>query len=69
MKIDIRDNISPCVALELVSRVVARGKVSEGNDGKMYYCWVTKFNIGYDDTIVVYTRENRKDDCFVVYKE
>ena len=68
MKIDIRDNINPCVALELVNRVVVHGKVSKSNDGKMYYCWVTKFDIGYD-TIVVYTRENRKDDCFVVYKE
>lgn len=67
MKIDIRDGISDELALDLVSRVVRRGKVSQDSKGKKYYCWVTIFNVN-DEEIAVYTRENRKNDCFVVYK-
>lgn len=67
MKIDIRDGISDELALDLVSLVVRRGKVSQDSKGKKYYCWVTIFNVNGED-IAVYTRENRKNDCFVVYK-
>lgn len=67
MKIDIRDGISDELALDLVSRVVRRGKVSQDSKGKKYYCWVTIFNVN-DEEIAVYTRGNRKNDCFVVYK-
>ena len=67
LKIDIRDNISDELALELVSEVVRQGKVSQDNKGKKYYCWITTFNVNGEE-IVVYTRENRKNDCFVVYK-
>ena len=67
LKIDIRDNISDELALELVSEVVKRGKVSQDSKGKKYYCWITIFNIDNEE-IAVYTRENRKNDCFVVYK-
>lgn len=67
MKIDIRDGISDELALDLVSLVVREGKVSQDSKGKKYYCWVTIFNIKGEE-IAVYTRENRKNDCFVVYK-
>lgn len=67
MKIDIRDGISDELALDLVSMVVRNGKVSEDSKGKKYYCWITTFNVNGEE-IVVYTRENRKNDCFVVYK-
>ena len=68
LKIDIRDGISDELALELVSEVVKKGKVSEDSKGgEKYYCWITTFNVNGEE-IVVYTRENRKNDCFVVYK-
>lgn len=67
LKIDIRDGISDELALDLVSLVVRNGKVSEDSKGKKYYCWITTFNVNGEE-IVVYTRENRKNDCFVVYK-
>ena len=67
LKIDIRDGISDELALELVSLVVRNGKVSEDSKGKKYYRWITIFNIDNEE-IAVYTRENRKNDCFVVYK-
>lgn len=67
MKIDIRDGISETLALELVLDVVKRGRVSEGEHGKMYYCWVTIFNVnGIEYAVSV--RQYRKSDCFVVYK-
>lgn len=67
MKIDIRDNINDTIALQLVLRVVEMGKVSQDSKGNKYYCWITTFDVNGDE-IVVYTRENRKSDCFVVYK-
>jgi len=67
MKIDIRDNIPPEIALECVKKVVAEGKVSVGENGKMYYCWATSFNTPVGEIMVV-TRQYRKSDCFVVYK-
>ena len=67
MKIDIRDNISEEIALELVLDVVKKGRVSQGEHGKMYYCWVTIFNVdGIEYAVSV--RQYRKIDCFVVYK-
>lgn len=67
IQIDIRDYISPELAVEAVRQVIAHGKVSRGEKGKMYYCWATTF--GYmDEEIVVYTRQYRKNDCFMVYK-
>ena len=65
--IDIRDNIKAELALRLVSRVIAGGKISKGENGKMYYCWATVFDTT-DGEIVVSTRQYRKTDCFVVYK-
>jgi len=60
--IQIRNNIDPDLALSKVKQVIEQGKIS--NDGKNYCC-ITEWT----DDIVVYTRENRKSDCFVVYKK
>jgi hypothetical protein len=68
MIIDIRDNIPDELALSLVHKVVKGGRVSKGEKGKLYYCWMTIFKrkgIEY----VVHTRQYRKQDCFVVYKK
>ena len=66
MKIEIRDGISDEIAIDLVGIVVRQGRISKGED-RMYYCWVT--TITYRDTdYVVYVRDNRKTDCFVVTK-
>ena len=48
IEIEIRDDISPELAIEAVRQVIAHGKVSRGEKGKMYYCWATSFetNIG-----------------------
>lgn len=67
IEIDIRDDISPSIALMCVEQVVAGGKISEGENGKKYYCWLTTFNTS-DGEVAVATRQYRKNDCFVVYK-
>lgn len=67
MKIDIKYNIDPHLALQLVQMVVAKGKVSKGERGKMYYCWISEFEF-HGEKYVVWTRQYRKDDCFMVYK-
>ena len=67
INIDIRDNIEQGLALRLVSRVIAGGKISRGENGKKYYCWLTVFDTP-DGKIAVSTRENRKNDCFIVWK-
>lgn len=65
MKIDIRDNISEEIALELVLDVVKRGRVCQGEHGKMYYCWVTIFNVnGIEYAVSV--RQYRKTDFLVL---
>ena len=60
--IDIRNDIDPTLALKRVKEVIEMGRVS-GN-GK-HYCYISVFT----DDVTVYTRENRKSDCFVVYKK
>lgn len=67
MKIDIRDNISDKIAIELVRIVVRQGKISKGKD-RMYYCWATVVTYN-DEDYVVYVRNYRKTDCFVVCKK
>ena len=67
MKIDIRDDIPPAVAVECVMHVVRAGKISVGEHGRMYYCWATILSTPVGEVIVA-TRQYRKDDCFVVYK-
>lgn len=66
IKIEIRDNIPDEIAIELVSIVINQGKISKGKD-RMYYCWAT--SITHDDKeYMVYVRDNRQSDCFVVTK-
>lgn len=65
--IEIRDDIKPEIALSCVTRVVADGKISKGENGKMYYCWLTTFDTT-DGEIAVSTRQYRKNDCFIVWK-
>lgn len=67
INIEIRDNIEPGLALRLVARVIDAGKISKGENGKMYYCWGTVFDTP-DGEIMVWTRQYRKTDCFVVHK-
>lgn len=67
MRIDIRDSIPDALALKLVLQVVKQGKISQGENGKMYYCWMTTFDTDLGE-IAVSTRQYRKSDCFVVYK-
>ena len=66
MKIEIRDNITDEIAIELVRIVIRQGKISKGKD-RMYYCWATKITY-QDEEYTVYVRDNRKTDCFVVTK-
>ncbi len=67
MKIEIRDNISDEIAIELVGSVIRQGRISKQGD-KKYYCWATE--IEHDDNkYMVYVRDNRKTDCFVVTKK
>ena len=66
MKIEIRDNILDDVAIELVGSVIRQGRISQQGDRK-YYCWATKI-IYQDEEYIVYVRDNRKTDCFVVTK-
>ena len=67
IEIDIRDDISPTLALECVRHVIASGKISKGENGKMYYCWATTFNTN-EGGMIVYTRQYRKNDCFLVQR-
>lgn len=62
--IDIRDDISPAIALSCVRDVVADGRIS--NFGKEY-CYATQFStiIGL---VWVKTKPYRKSDCFLVEK-
>lgn len=68
VEIDIRDDIKPDIALECVKQVVASGKISRDGKGKLYYCWITTFGTPLGK-IIVFTRGNRKNDCFVVSKD
>ena len=62
--IDIKNELSPSIALECVKRVINQGRVS-GN-GK-YFCYATLFDTA-DGEVCVVTNPNRKTDCFWVYK-
>lgn len=66
MKIEIRDNIPDEIAIELVGIVIRQGRISQSN-GKMYYCWATEIEYN-GNKYMVYVRDNRKTDCFVVTK-
>ena len=62
--LDIRDNISPTIALECVRQVIAQGKIS--NNGKSY-CYAAIFDTD-EGKIWVVTRPYRKSSCFLIYK-
>ena len=62
--LDIRNNISPTVALECVRQVISEGKIS--NNGKSY-CYATKFDTSEGEVFVA-IRPYRKSDCFLIYK-
>lgn len=62
--LDIRNDIPPTIALECVKQVIKGGRISNG--GKSY-CYVTTFDTNVGEVRVA-TREHRKSDCFVVYK-
>ena len=68
IEVEIRDGINPTTALECVKQVVASGKISRDGKGKLYYCWITTFGTPFGK-LIVFTRENRKNDCFVVSKD
>lgn len=59
--IDIRDNIDYSLAMERVSAVIDKGRISRNNT---LYCYYT----AWADGINVSVRDYRKNDCFVVYK-
>jgi len=63
--LDIRNGISPTIALECVRQVVAMGRISA--NGKSY-SYATNFNTN-EGEIWVAVRPYRKSDCFVVYKQ
>lgn len=67
MTIEIRDNIPDEIAIELVGIVIRQGRISKHKD-KMYYCWATEITYNGED-YMVYVRDNRKTDCFVVCKK
>ena len=68
INIDVRDDIPAEVALEAVKAVMKKGKISRGENGKMYYCWASLFDtiVG---SVVVWTRQYRKNECFTVMKD
>lgn len=67
ISVDIQDNIAPTLALECVKQVVRDGRISQGEHGKMYYCWATTFDTN-EGEVEVWTRQYRKSDCFRVMK-
>ena len=62
--LDIRNNISPAIALECVKQVIAQGKVSA--NGKSY-CYATILDT-IEGEVWVTVKPYRKSDCFLVYK-
>lgn len=63
--IDIRDGISPEMALECVKQVVKMGKIS---GGCTMYCYATELETS-EGNILVWTNPHRKTDCFRVEKD
>lgn len=62
--IDIRNDISPTIAVECVRQVIALGKLSANSKS---YCYATTFDTN-EGEVCVTTRLYRKSDCFLVYK-
>lgn len=62
--LDIRQGISPTIALECVKQVIVQGKASA--NGKSY-CYATSFDTS-EGEVWVTARSYRKSDCFLIYK-
>ena len=62
--IDIRDYISPTLALECVKQAIENSKASSKNKS---YCYTTVFGTS-EGEIWVAKRPYRISDCFLVYK-
>ena len=62
--LDIRNDISPTIALECVKQVIIQGKVSAS--GKSY-CYATTFDTS-EGVVWVAVKTYRKSYCFLVYK-
>lgn len=65
--VDIKDDITPVTALRCLQAVIKEGKVSQGEHGKKYYCWATTFKTD-EGEVIVFTRQYRKNDCFLIQK-
>ncbi|SFG56122.1 hypothetical protein SAMN05216383_12047 [Prevotella sp. KH2C16] len=65
MTIDIRNDIPHEIAITCLLEVIKMGRISNNNT---LYCYDTRFHTSCG-TVVVATREYRKSDCFVIYKE
>lgn len=63
--LDIRDDLSPTIALKCVGEVIALGRIS--NEGKSY-CYATEFKTS-EGGVLVMTRQYRKSDCFLITKK
>ena len=57
--LDIRNDIPPTIALECVKQVIESGRIP--------HCYVTTFDTNVGEVLVT-TRENRKSDCFIIFK-
>ena len=62
--LDIRNDISPTLALECVRLVMAQGKVSADETS---YCYATTFDTS-EGEVWVAVRPYRKSKCFLIYK-
>lgn len=62
--LDIRDDVSPTIALECVKQVIRQGKISANNKS---YSYATTF-VTIEGDVCVAVRPYRKSDCFLIYQ-
>ena len=63
--IDIRNGVSPHVALQCVERVINGGRID--NNGESY-SWASSFSTS-EGGVWVYCHDNKKSDMFIVEKK
>lgn len=63
--IDNRTNLSDADAIDLISKVISDGRIS--NEGKQY-CYATSFESKRLGKIMVWTALNKKSDRFIITK-
>lgn len=63
--IENRANLSDADAIDLISRVIADGRISNNNK---QYCYATSFESKRLGKIMVWTDLNKKSDRFVITK-